>query len=153
MTIRPATVADVPAICELVNHYAEQGLMLHRSRESVYDCLREFHVGVQEGQVLGCAALDIFWADLAEIRSLAVAEAARGTGLGKSLVQACLDDARRLGISRVCAMTYEIDFFRRLGFGEVELKSLPEKLWRECLEWYNQGHRHETAMLIEVGHE
>ncbi len=153
MTIRPATVADVPAICELVNHYAEQGMMLHRSRESVYDCLREFLVGEQDGRVLGCAALDIFWGDLAEIRSLAVAEQARGTGLGKALVQACLDDARRLGIARVCAMTYETDFFVRLGFGEVELKTLPEKLWRECLEWYSQGHRHETAMLIEVGHE
>jgi len=150
MNIRSAKVTDARAICGLVNFYAEQGLMLHRSLESVYDALREFFVCEDSGEILGCAAVDIFWGDLAEIRSLAVAESAGGRGVGKRLVQAAIKDTRRLGIGRLFAMTYEKEFFAALGFEEVDIKTLPEKIWRECLEWYNQGHRHETAMLIRL---
>lgn len=150
MEVRKAHVSDAKAICDLVNHYAEQELMLHRSLESIYDCLREFWVVVEDGTLLACAALDVFWADLAEIRSIAVAEAGQGRGLGRELVARALDDARALGVSRVFAMTYENQFFQRLGFVEVPLQSLPEKIWRECLDWYAKGYRHETAMLIDL---
>ncbi len=152
MIIRPAKVSDVQAICDLVNHYAERDLMLHRSLESIYDCLREFMVARDEGsnELLGCVAVDIFWGDCAEIRSLAVAETAKGTGVGKKLIEACIEDARRLGVPKLFAMTYEKEFFLRLGFSKVDLKELPEKVWRECLAWYNQGHRHETAMLLNL---
>ena len=151
MKIEAARACDAQAICDLVNHYAERGLMLHRSLESVYDCLREFFVAREGDAILGCVALDVFWADLAEIRSLAVAEA--GKGMGRLLVEATIRDARRLGVTKVFAMTYEQEFFQRLGFAEVPLKSLPEKVWRECLDWYDCGHRHETAMLIELADE
>ncbi len=153
MKVRKAHVCDAKAICDLVNHYAEQGLMLHRSLESIYDCLREFWVAVEDDAVLACAALDVFWADLAEVRSIAVAPAGQGQGLGRKLVARALDDARELGISRVFAMTYEKDFFQRLGFAEVPLQSLPEKIWSECLEWYAKGHRHETAMLLSLAED
>ena len=150
MIIRPARVSDAQDICDLVNHYAEKDLMLHRSLESVYESLRDFVVAEDGERIVGCAALDIYWADQAEIRSLAVipAETCRGTGTG--LVMSCLDDARRLGIAKVFALTYEQSFFERLGFREVDIETLPEKVCRECLEWYSKGHRHETAMIIEV---
>jgi amino-acid N-acetyltransferase len=147
MHVRKATVRNARAISDLVNHWAEQGLMLHRSLESTYESLRDFSVAESDGCIVGCVALDVYWGDLAEIRSLAVAPDAKGTGVGRALVQAALDDAEALGISRVFAMTYEKPFFTRLGFEEIDLKALPEKIWRECLEWYSQGHRHETAML------
>lgn len=154
MTIRPAIISDARAICSLVNHYAEQDLMLHRSLESVYDCLREFIVAVDDNaaqqKLLGCAAVDILWSDCAEMRSLAVADFAKGLGVGKELVAESITEARRLGISKLFAMTYEKEFFQRLGFSQVDIKDLPEKVWRECLTWYSQGHRHETAMLIHV---
>lgn len=147
MHVRKATIRDAHAISDLVNYWAEQGLMLHRSLESVYDALRDFHVAENDGRTVGCAALDVYWGDLAEIRSLAVVPEAKGTGVGRALVEATLADAEALGLPRVFAMTYEQPFFTRLGFEEIDLKALPEKIWRECLEWYSQGHRHETAML------
>ena len=151
MVIRPAHVDDATRICEIVNHYAERSLMLHRSLESVYAGLREFFVAEDDaGLVIGCVAMEIYWRDLAEIRSLAVAPEIQRSGAGKALIGACLDDAKRLGVTRVFAMTYENDYFRKLGFSEVALDSLPEKIWRECLEWYNQGHRHETAMIVTL---
>jgi amino-acid N-acetyltransferase len=150
MIIRPAIVSDAQAICDLVNHYAEQDLMLHRSLESVYESLRDFIIAEEDGRVLGCAALDIYWADQAEIRSLAVGPAQSCRGIGTALVRSCLDEAKRLGVTKVFALTYEQGFFERLGFTEVDIKALPEKVCRECLEWYSKGHRHETAMIIEV---
>lgn len=150
MLIRPARVPDARSICDLVNAYAEKSLMLHRSLESVYVELREFFVAEDAGQIVGCVAGDIYWGNLMEIRSLAVAADQKGKGVGRGLVQACIDDARQLGITRIFAMTYEKDFFVRLGFREIPLQALPEKIVRECLEWYAEGHRHETAMLCDV---
>jgi amino-acid N-acetyltransferase len=147
MTIRPANVRDAQAICDLVNHYAERGRMLHRSLESVYDCLREFLVVEQNGRVAGCVALDIFWADLAEIKSLAVAPDAKGTGLGRALVLSALQDARRLGVSRVFALTYEKAFFEKVGFAVIDRDTLPEKVWRECFACDKKDHCDEIAMI------
>ena len=148
MKIRPATVPDAQEICDLVNYYAEQDLMLHRSLEDIYDCLREFIVAEDHGEILGCVAVDVYWGALAEIRSLAVAKAAKGTGVGAELLAAAIEDAKRLRIVKLFALTYEQDYFLGRGFAVVDLNTLPEKVWRECLEWYNQGHRHETAMVL-----
>jgi amino-acid N-acetyltransferase len=118
----------------LINYYAERGWMLHRSLESVYDSLREFQVAQDpQGQVIGCVAVDIFWADLAEVKSLAVAPDHRGKGLGSRLLEAAVQDARQLGVKRLFALTYEKDFFLRYGFEIVDRQSLPEKVWRECI--------------------
>ena len=134
MTIRPAIVSDAAGICELINRYAEREAMLHRSLESAYDCLREFHVAAEkDGRVVGCVAVDLFWADLAEIKSLAVAPERHGEGLGSQLMAAALADARRLGVTKLFALTYKQGFFERFGFAVIDRDTLPEKVWRECI--------------------
>ena len=134
MTIRKARISDAAGICGLINYYAERGRMLHRSLESVYDSLREFQVAQdREGKLAGCVAVDIFWADLAEVKSLAVAPEHRGKGLGRQLVEAAVGDAAGLGIKRLFALTYEKDFFLHNGFELVDRQCLPEKVWRECI--------------------
>lgn len=133
MYIRPAKIQDAPAICALINYYAERGRMLHRSLESVYDSLREFQVAQHAGKIVGCVAVDIFWSNLAEVKSLAVATSCRGKGIGHKLIQAAITDARRLGVKRLFALTYEKDFFVRQNFKVINRHKLPEKVWRECL--------------------
>ena len=134
MKIRPAHIRDAEAICSLINHYAERERMLHRSLESTYEALREFHVAEDDsGALIGCVAVDLFWSDLAEIKSLAVAPDRRGRGIGRQLVEAAIADARELGATRLFALTYEEDFFRRLGFSRIDRETLPEKVWRECI--------------------
>jgi len=147
MEMRPARISDAQAICDLVNYYAERGRMLHRSLESVYEALREFSVAEDDGRVVGCVAVDIFWSDLAEVKSLAVAGDCRGKGVGAKLVAAAAKDAARLGVRRLFALTYEKEFFARQGFEAVDRDTLPEKVWRECLVCPKADACDEIAMI------
>ena len=94
--IRPATIHDVPRIQEIVNSHAELGKMLFKSYAQLYESLRDFAVYELDGYVVGCTALAIIWADLVEVRSLAVDENYTGRGIGRRLVEWCVDEARRL---------------------------------------------------------
>ena len=150
MNIRPARAEDARRITEIVNHHAERGRMLHRSLESVYEALREFHVAEDDGRIVGCVAVDVFWADLAEVKSLAVDPAARGRGVGAELLAAAIADARRLGLNRLFALTYETDFFARAGFRTIDRGTLPEKVWRECVACPKADHCDEIAMILRL---
>ncbi|MCY2924628.1 MAG: N-acetyltransferase [Planctomycetota bacterium] len=153
MKIRPAHIRDAEAIGSLVNYYAERGRMLHRSLESVYEALREFHVAVNDaGVVIGCVAVDLFWSDLAEVKSLAVSPEHRGGGIGRALVEAAIADARELGAARLFALTYEEEFFRRLGFSRIDRETLPEKVWRECIVCPKADACDEIAVMRRIDH-
>jgi len=132
-SIRKAVTGDVAEIHRLVNAYAASGQMLPRSLSQLYENLRDFQVVIEDGAVVGCAALHVSWKDLAEVKSLAVAEAAQGKGYGRALVEACMREAGPIGVSRVFALTYVPDFFERLGFARVEKAMLPRKVWTECV--------------------
>ncbi len=134
-------------MCELINSYAERGLMLHRSLESLYAALREFHVAEQDGQLAGTVAVDIFWADLAEVKSLAVAPDYRGRGLGAELMEAAMADAEALGLRRLFALTYQQSFFEKQGFAVMDRAQLPEKVWAECLYCPKADACDEIAMI------
>ena len=152
MILRYAQTTDAEAICSLINYYAERGLMLHRSMESAYSSLREFQVADDDDrQVVGCVAVDIFWADLAEVRSLAVREDYRGKGIGRELVKAAVAEARGLGIARIFTLTLEDDFFGRLDFSKVPKDSLPEKVWSDCVNCPKRDNCDEIAMVIGTG--
>jgi amino-acid N-acetyltransferase len=125
--------------------------MLHRSLESVYDSLREFRVAITRGKLLGCVAVDVFWANLAEVKSLAVSPAARGKGIGGKLIDAAVTDARSLGIKKLFALTYEKDFFLKQGFRVIDRQKLPDKVWRECIACPKADACDETAMLLPLG--
>lgn len=130
--IRPARMGDVREIHALLQHFSRRGLLLGRSISSLYDHLRDFVVYEDNG-VQGVCSLHICWEDLAEIRSLAVAEEKQGKGIGEALVQACLREARRLEIGRVFTLTYQAPFFRKLNFVEIDKRELPHKVWSDCL--------------------
>ncbi len=154
MNIRPAKVSDAAAICGIINYYAERGRMLHRSLESVYDSLREFQVAEDEsGTIIGCVALDIFWADLAEIKSLAVSPQQRGAGIGSQLIQSAVADARKLGVKKLFALTYEKSFFAKQGFDLIARDRLPEKVWRECIACPKADACDEIAMMLNLHEE
>ena len=148
--IRPARMGDVKAIHALLQYYSGKGLLLGRSISSLYDHLRDFIVYDENG-VHGVAALHICWEDLAEIRSLAVAEDRQGKGVGEALIRACLVEAQRLEISKVFTLTYQRPFFRKLKFKEIDKGELPQKIWSDCLNCPKFPDCDEEAMIWIAG--
>lgn len=149
--IRSATIHDVPQIQAIINSHAELGRMLFKSLAQLYENLRDFAVYETDGNVVGCVALAVIWADLAEIRSLAVVDSMRGKGIGSGLVQWCLEEARRLGIRKLMTLTYEERFFLKLGFLTVEKETLPLKVWSDCVKCPKNTHCDEIAMVQVLG--
>jgi amino-acid N-acetyltransferase len=133
MEVEKAKINDVQRIHELVNSFADKGEMLPRALSEMYENLRDFFIIRDKSkQVIGCVALHINWADLAEIKSLAVSEDKQAKGLGSILIEACLNEARELGIPTVFCLTYKPAFFERHNFHQVDKMELPRKVWSEC---------------------
>ena len=130
--VEKARITDVPQMQQLINYFAHKGEMLARSMSELYENIRDFYV-IREGeQVIACAALHIDWSDLAEIKSLAVAEDRWNKGIGAQLVKACLQEAREIGITTIYCMTYQPAFFEKFGFTQRDKSELPQKVWIEC---------------------
>src|SRR2546421_2289761 len=145
--IRTATIHDVPRMQAIINSHAELGKMLFKSYAQLYETLRDFAVFEQDDNVVGVVALSIIWSDLSEVRSLAVDDNFRGQGIGRRLVQWCVDEARRLGIPRLMSLTYEQTFFEKLGFSVVPKETLPLKVWSDCVRCPKRDGCDEIAMV------
>ncbi|MCL6429720.1 MAG: N-acetyltransferase [Anaerolineae bacterium] len=150
VTVRPAVVADVEAIAEMINAYAARGEMLPKSLNQVYQNVRDFVVAEQAGRLIGCGALHVLWGDLAEIRSLAVEEAFRRRGIGSQIVRVLLHDARQLGLPQVFALTFKPEFFQALGFRVVDRESLPRKIWVDCIDCVRFPQCDEVAVILDL---
>jgi amino-acid N-acetyltransferase len=134
LNIRSARVGDVPAIYELIRTFADRKVMIRRSMGELYESIREFLVAVDDdGRVVGCAALHVFWQDLAELKCLAVVEEMQGHGVGRRLVDHCWKAARELEIESVFTLTYAVGFFEKCGYRVIEKADLPHKIWNECV--------------------
>ncbi len=149
-SVRKATIPDVSAIRELVATYASERKMLPRPLGELYENVRDFFVCEVDGKVVGCAALHFVWEDLAEVKSLAVRQGHQRRGYGSRLVEACLEEARALGVPKVLALTYSPAFFERFGFSQVSKDQLPHKIWAECVRCPFFPDCDEVALLIEL---
>jgi amino-acid N-acetyltransferase len=121
LTVRRARTPDVPAIKALVDRYAGSGRkLLAKELVTLYEDVQDFQVAEQGGVLVGCGALHVLWADLGEIRTLAVHPEHRGHGIGDRLLGALVSTARDLGLSRLFALTFHTDFFARHGFAAID---------------------------------
>ena len=149
--LRKARVDDVKGIQALLRDCAVQGQLLPRALTHLYKHVRDFHVAeLDDGRLAACCGFSIVWEDLAEIRSLVVADAFRRQGLGRRLVLECLGEAGILGVRRAFALTYQAAFFKKLGFVEVDKDVLPQKIWADCIHCPKYPDCDETAVLLEL---
>ena len=151
--IRPAVVNDAPAIYALLATFSTEGKLLPRPVADIQARIANFLVADQNGMIAACGALRDFGNNLNEIRSLAVRRDLSGQGIGSRLVKALLEKAvERTGgeHGHVFALTYRVDFFKRLGFRVIDKYTFPPKIWSDCCVCPKKDHCDETAVVIDV---
>lgn len=130
-----ATLYDIENMQKLVAPEVETGIILARSSDEIATNIRSYILAKEKGAIVGFCALHIHTPFLAEIRSLVVKEDRRGMGIGQSLIAKAIEDAQNLGIKKVLTLTYQQQFFEKLGFIEIPKESIPEhKIWADCIK-------------------
>jgi len=153
LKLEKARIKDVTQMHRLINHFADKGEMLARSLSELYENIRDYFVVRQDERVIACAALRVSWSDLAEIKSLAVAEGSQRKGIGDRLIEACLKEAKELGIPTVFCLTYKPALFEKRGFSQIDKMELPRKIWTECYRCPKFPDCDEVALIhhLEIG--
>lgn len=136
--VRRARTSDVPEIKRLVDVYAGR-ILLEKNLVTLYESVQEFWVAEVGGRVVGCGALHVLWADLGEVRTVAVHPDAKGTGVGKLIVQRLIAVARELELGRLFVLTFEVEFFGRHGFVEIDGTPVTAEVYAEMCRSYDTG--------------
>jgi amino-acid N-acetyltransferase len=137
--VRPARTDDVPLIRRLIDVYADNGILLDKPTVTLYEDVQEFVIAELDGVGVGCGALHVLWADLAEVRSVAVDPACKQRGVGHQLLEALLDRARAIGVHRVFCLTFEVSFFAKHGFRRFTATAVEPGVYEELLRSYDEG--------------
>jgi len=148
--VEKARISDVSQMHKLINYFADKDEMLARPLSEIYENIRDYFVIRQDGRMIACAALHVCWSDLAEIKSVAVAEDSQEQGVGAQLVEACVKEAKDLGILTVFCLTYQPAFFEKFGFSQVDKMELPRKVWTECYRCPKFPNCDEVALIRQL---
>ncbi|MFD0958613.1 N-acetyltransferase [Paenibacillus chungangensis] len=147
---RKATADDVENLFQLIQSYAEQGVMLPRSREALHRSIDTFYVAELEGKIVGCGSLTRLGEELVEIRSLGILESYKSLGIGSMLVDSLIKEAQEQKIAKIMALTYAVPFFERNGFQVVNKEIFPEKVWTDCVHCPKRHACDEIAVLKNI---
>ena len=138
--VRRARTRDVPTMVALVNAYAGERILLGKERVTLYEDVQEFQVAVDAADaVIGCGALHVRWEDLGEVRTLAVDQRWRGRAVGHRILEALIQQARDVGVSRLFCLTFEVDFFTRHGFRVIDGTPVQPAVYAELLRSLDEG--------------
>ena len=137
--IRAAKTQDIPGIRALIDTYTLGGRLLNKETVMLYEDVQEFTVAIEDGVVVGCGALHVLWEDLAEVRTVAVVDKLKGQGVGNEILEAIINRARVIGVSRIFCLTFETAFFGRHGFEEIHGTPVDPDVYSELLRSYDTG--------------
>ena len=139
LTVRAATTGDIRAIRDLVAPLADRRILLQKEAVAYYESTPDFVVAERDGRIVGCGAVHVLWEDLAEIRTLAVADEELGRGVGSIVLEALLAKGRDLGVRRLFCLTFETGFFERHGFAAIDGQAVSPEVYAELLRSYDEG--------------
>jgi amino-acid N-acetyltransferase len=145
--VRRVRTADVTMIKSLVDGYAGR-VLLAKEIVTLYESVQEFLVAEVDGEVVGCGALHVLWADLGEIRTVAVHPGALGRGVGHAIVAGLIENARELGLARLFVLTFEKHFFGGHGFVEIDGTPVEPDVFAAMLRSYDAG----VAEFLDLAH-
>ncbi|MEI8084183.1 MAG: amino-acid N-acetyltransferase [Actinomycetes bacterium] len=139
LVVRSAHTGDVPSIRRLVDMFTLDRRLLSKATVALYEDVPEFVVAQIGDRVVGCGALHVMWEDLAEVRTLAVDPAEAGKGIGSAILSELLNRANEFGVQRVFVLTFEVSFFRRFGFEEIDGAPVSHAVFEQLLQSYDEG--------------
>ena len=137
--IRAARTSDVKGIRKLIDLYAPQRRILSKETVTLYESVQEFVVAVDGEKIVGCGAMHVLWEDVAEVRTVAVAEELRGKGVGHQILLKLIERAEAVGVKKIFCLTFETDFFGRHGFKEIEGAPVEPEVYQQLLRSYDEG--------------
>lgn len=161
-TIRKAKISDAKQIKKIIDLYANKGLMLVRPIYEIYEDIRDFFVAEIDEEIVGCVAAHVFGKEhrpgaeeaiLAEIRALAISENHQRKGIGRKLIEECIQDLKKLDVTKIFILSTKdsLDFFKKIGFKEVEKVELPQKIWQECIKCPRFPYEcNEIALFLDI---
>jgi len=151
--IRKAVMSDVKELHDFLHQASKSGEILPRSMHDLYQFMRDYWIWREKknGPILAVSSFHVCWEDLGEIRNLYVEPRYRNKGIGEKLVALAVDEAKGLGIKKIFALTYRPDFFKRLGFRDVDKQFLPAKVWADCLNCMKFPECDEQAVMLVRG--
>ena len=139
INIRAARTSDVKAIRQLVDSFAAPGKMLSKETVYLYESVQEFVVAESDGVIIGCGALHVLWEDLAEVRTVAVAQDFQKQGVGHLILEEIIKRARAIGVARIFCLTFQTHFFGSHGFVEIEGTPVEPEVYQQLLHSYDAG--------------
>jgi amino-acid N-acetyltransferase len=139
LVVRPARTGDIVSIRRLVDLFTLDRRLLSKATVALYEDVPEFMVAEIGGRVVGCGALHVMWEDLAEVRTLAVDPAESGKGVGSAILSQLLRRANEFGVERVFVLTFEVAFFERFGFEEIDGAPVSHAVFEQLLQSYDEG--------------
>ncbi|MCL2787597.1 MAG: amino-acid N-acetyltransferase [Micrococcales bacterium] len=137
--LRRGRPGDIPAIRALVAPHVATGRIVRKAPVQYYEGVQGFEVALVKEEIVGCGALHIMWEDLGEVRTLAVADAWKGRGVGHEILRALVVRARDLGLRRLFCLTFEVDFFAEHGFAPIEGIPVTPEVYAELLRSHDDG--------------
>jgi len=151
INLRKAKLSDIKAMQKLVEQEVKEGIILKRSDDEVATNIRSYILAFKEKELIGYGALHIHSPSLSEIRSLIVAENARGLGVGKRIVGHCMQEAKDLELKEILVLTYIADFFKKMNFKEIEKEKIPEhKIWLDCVKCIHFPVCNEISLIYKL---
>ena len=139
LKIRPAKTTDVLTIRKLIDTYAPERILLSKATVTLYEAVPDFLVIEKDGKVIGAGAVHVLWEDLAEVRTVAVFPEYKKQGIGSQLLKALIEKAKVLGVKRLFCLTFELKFFTKHGFEEIEGTPVEPEIYQQLLQSYDVG--------------
>ena len=149
--ITKATLKDIDCLQSLVADEVKNNIILYRDKDTIATNIRSYLLIRKKDKIIASVALHIYSVKLAEFRSLIVQKEYRNRGLGQLLIKAGINEAKELGLKELLVLTYQANFFKKLGFVEIEKNKIPDKkIWADCINCKNFSNCDEVALIKKI---
>jgi amino-acid N-acetyltransferase len=150
MILKP-TLQDIPSIQILLKQFIENGIILKRDDDEVASNIRSYIIYKEDNKILAVGALHIYSVEVGEIRSLAVEPNFQKKGLGRKIVAELEKEAKQLGIKKLLTLTYQKEFFEKIGFNEIPKENVPShKIWSDCIKCPHFPNCNEISLIKTI---